>query len=353
MKTNSKVKIFFIVGLPRSGTTLLEQMLDQHSEISVCPEIASGLALWRLNAFHSIRDKSMHLILVNYLFDRSSFFKTKMTDVLIRQANRSFHFPINTEDWFNFIILDFVAEKNATLYGEKTPENLFYIKELQIAFPDSKFILLERNPYDVLYSIYENAKNMQGLMHSAEHILKVSRALIKRYLNAIIQFKRNNETQFMSIKYEELISMPVDILKQICLFLDVEFESQMMNYRNKKEFTEKGKNMKLIHTMLNEPIDTKKINKSFSHWEPNDIQFLNEYWKDEMNILGYTSPPLTAGTAHLFKLKVYLAIVQYYLKTDLVEGRWNKLRFRAQHFLLQNIRFKFIAEKLRRTFFLK
>ncbi|MBK8777211.1 MAG: sulfotransferase [Saprospiraceae bacterium] len=114
-----KKPALFIFGLPRSGTTLLEQMLDAHSQVTVCPEMYSGMTLWRLNAAKEISDKWKHLLIINYYYQRTNFFEDSINRCLARQAIREFKFPISTNTWYDALIGDYLKEKNASRFGGK------------------------------------------------------------------------------------------------------------------------------------------------------------------------------------------------------------------------------------------
>lgn len=353
MSIDKQIKSFFILGLPRSGTTLLEQMLDQHSDIKVCPEITSGQIIWRLNAAKKIKDRAIHLLLLNYISDRASFFNTYMNDCLAVHALREFSFPICTVNWFKPLIMDFVSAKKAHLFGEKAPENIVHIKELQSAFPGSKFIIMVRHPLDVIYSIYENASHINGLKYSPGDILKFVKPVIKRYLNTIIKYKKEDHPHHLLIKYEELINDPQLILVKICQFLGIEFEPQMLDYQNKKEFSDRGNNMKKIHGLLNMPIDKYRIHRSFQLMEPKEILFANDYFRDELKILGYSTTPITTTIPIHIKLMVTLAKLKYYLKLDLLDGFLRKLRFQVHYLCLKYITYAPIQNRLKRRFAFK
>ena len=353
MPKNKPVRTFFILGLPRSGTTLLEQMMDQHSKVRVCPEMATGLALWRLNASEIVKNKWKHLLLLNYIYDRVSFFKTSMTECLAAQAIREFDFPVKTTDWFNPVIRDFVNEKSAELYGEKTPENLAYILELKKAFPGSKFILLLRHPMDVIYSIYENAEHLGNSPLSQKDILKWVRPIIKRDLNTILKYKKNILPEYKFVKYEDLILDPQVVLKEICSFLGIEFEPQMLDYQNKKEFSERGEDMQKIHTLLNEPVHAGRIHRSFHLMQFEELLFLNEYLKDELKNLGFPLAPVHIVLSLQIRISVFIAKLKYKLKLDMMDGLSRKIRFQVHAALLNYLRWLPIRNRLMRRFVFK
>ncbi len=347
------IPVFFIVGLPRSGTTLLEQMLNQHSKIAVCPEMATGQVLWRLNASQNITDRWQQLIILNYLYQRVSFFKTPMTECISHMAEKDFDFPIPTHLWFHQLIREFIQHKQADMYAEKTPENLLFLNELKNAFPGSKFIVLVRHPIDVVYSIIENLKLLPELNNFKGDECGQIIPMIKRYLNEIMLHKNRNEENFLFLKYEDLIMDPLQVLKGVCNFLSLDFETSLLDYRYKKGFSEKGENMKKIHHFLNEEINPSRVNRSFGFMNSKELYFLNEVFKGEMKYLGYSFAPVTDLPSGLIKTHIVLFKIKYFLKIDLFSTIIKKIRFILQYNGLKYVKVQFIQNRLSRSFFFK
>ena len=119
----------FLVGFPRSGTTLLDTILRTHSSIEVLEE-------------KPIVDKLIKELHVNLNKD---FMKLDKIDENIKRNLRSLYFETRN---------NFVSHKKNKLYIDKLPLNIVYIGELSQIFPNSKFILALRNPFDSVMSCF-------------------------------------------------------------------------------------------------------------------------------------------------------------------------------------------------------
>ncbi|HTI00261.1 MAG TPA: sulfotransferase [Acidisoma sp.] len=137
-------QIFFLGGAPRSGTTWLQQMLDVHPQAS-----CQGEGLFA---------KLLYPLLDDYLGRWKKDLSEKNRAVFAHLAG--YPLPGAEERHFlaaSMILLAFrrqAAGQNYLAYGEKTPENLFFIPQLSALFPQAKFIIIARDPRDVLTSAW-------------------------------------------------------------------------------------------------------------------------------------------------------------------------------------------------------
>lgn len=211
----------FIVGCPRSGTTLLQGLLASHPQIASFPEshffphavpvkrwlkvlgISSPQAKERLHQFlHKIDHEEMMNLVPRYGF-------------LIRQYVKSF-----------VRILDELTIKQGKQHWvEKTPRHLHFIDIIEKYIPDPKFIHVIRNGKDVVASMYDVTHQYPeewGGTRSIEQCVSRWNRDIKttqRYIT------KKNHT---SVKYEELVKKSEAVLKQTCEFFDVKFRPEMI-----------------------------------------------------------------------------------------------------------------------------
>ena len=66
---------------------------------------------------------------------------------------------------------------------------------------------------------------------------------------------------------------PLQVLKGVCNFLSLDFETSLLDYRYKRAFSEKGENMKKIHHFLNEEINPSRVNRSFGFMNSKELYF--------------------------------------------------------------------------------
>ena len=329
-----KYPAFFILGLPRSGTTLLEQMLDAHSEIAVCPEVSSGKTLWRLNAASELKDRWKSLLLVNALYNRASFFKDPILTCLAHQALRAFPYPLSTREWFSPLIKEYTKEKKATLYGEKTPENTFFIATLNKAFPGCKYITILRNPFDLVLSLCEAVAFHRKsritdamLLHFAENT--------KRGLHELYIKQRLRNLNQLWITYEDLVRKPDQTLTEICTFLGLDFEPGMKDFQYRKKYAGRNEAMQFMLGRLDEPLTDIRIGRSFDELSPEQIGMLREYLSPEIHFLPYAFQFTQAGIPWISRIRVYWAKLKFLLRLFYLEELKNKLRFQVHYYAIR------------------
>jgi hypothetical protein len=129
----STVQPIFIVGMPRSGTTLVEQIIASHHAVYGAGE---------LNYLNNIIGS-----IINDELTRSPNSLSKETSLSIRQQ-----------------YLDSLTKLNAPekVITDKMPLNFRYIGFIQFAFPEAKIIHLKRDPRATCWSIYKHYFNSKG-----------------------------------------------------------------------------------------------------------------------------------------------------------------------------------------------
>jgi Sulfotransferase family len=199
---------FFIVGCPRSGTTMLQQALNRHSQIAIPPETTFFIELFG----RTLRAQQRYIHLLN--------------------ADLRIDLPIPTEklsgpprlkvlfDQMAYQYLQRLGKPTVTLFGEKTPGHLRCLPEIRTLFPDSKIILIYRDGRDVALSL-----SQVPWMH---HDLHVAFALWLYYFRIHRRLMKNKIPGVYYVKYEDLIVDPENGFRAILNFLGLSFESEVI-----------------------------------------------------------------------------------------------------------------------------
>ena len=218
----------FLVGCPRSGTTIIQALLVTHSEIVSFPET---------KIFHyAFWDK-----FINKLPERlSQFFNNEINrPELIQGFNKNQSMSTNVR-WFLDILDALAREQQKSIWLEKTPEHIFFIKEISFFLPNAKFIHVTRNGLDTIASLYEATRMSQNELWGGQWSLDYC---IKRWktCNSITKLYYNNPQHFI-VKYEDLLVDKILVLKACCDFIEVAYDNTMTkNY--KSEALKLGLNM--------------------------------------------------------------------------------------------------------------
>lgn len=154
LKSNIKKRIF-IVGCPRSGTTLLQSIFLTHKDIISFPETH----LFTIIKYNS---KMIFKNLFNTYYIIKKFFN-------INKKGYNFKYPfipLDLKNAYNFIFEQFdniTLENKKNIWLEKTPFHLYSIEEINSISPDEVvFLHLIRNPLDTIASLYDATNNFKS-----------------------------------------------------------------------------------------------------------------------------------------------------------------------------------------------
>jgi len=218
------IREFFIVGCPRSGTTLLRWMLDSHPVISVTPETHFGVDyVSNRGRFGPDGEPSSRRALLDD-FCRSDGFK----ELAIDEREFRIHAQADPKDpWLPLraAMGDFGRLRKAKLVGEKTPSHALHVEALSQAFPESRFLLLRRDPRAVVASWHRTAWSKRTSTEVSELWRRSSRSMSRAY--------RALPGRCLEIRYEELVSNPTPVLKSVCALLDTNFDRRMLSYHER------------------------------------------------------------------------------------------------------------------------
>ncbi len=257
-KTNDKV--IFIVGNSRSGTTMMGTILNQHQKIYRFEEIHFFEGMWSPNDLNQpISEESANKYLRRLFFveREKGFFRDENTSENDYSADISNILFNNTKDYsLEDIYRDFIFYETRKSHKEipckQTPRYLNYIPEILQIFPNSKIINMVRDPRDVLLSQKKKWK-IKSLGIGAIPYKEVIRSWINYHpvtmsklwvsaTNTAFIYKKD----MIFVKYEDLISEPEKTLKIICQYLNIDYESSMLDIPQvgsssvKSDFNKKG-----------------------------------------------------------------------------------------------------------------
>ncbi len=192
-----KSKPIFIVGMPRSGTSLIEQILSSHSKIYGAGE---------LNFLQKVIQKLGT--------EKPDNYKNYFTQI------RNYYYEnLSNLSENNFII-------------DKLPINFKWIGFIIKSFPEAKIIHIERNPMAVCWSNYKTNFVDSGMDFnlSQEDVAKY----YKFYSELMTFWKRKFEKNIFNINYEEFVQNFEIKTKKILNFLDLKWEKQIINFDKTK-----------------------------------------------------------------------------------------------------------------------
>ncbi len=197
-------KPIFIVGLPRSGSTLIESLIVQ-SQNNV--QTFGELHAINKSIFDSIAPKIY-----------SSNFEIE-----------NFEFMINKEI-FHKSLLERYGDIKEKIFLDKSLENFLNIKIILEFFPNAKFLHTFRNFNDSIIAIYQKMMPDLSWSHSIENIINY----VNNYQIIIEFFKRQYPNQILDVNLEKLSTDKISETKKIFNFCELEWNEDIFNYNKKK-----------------------------------------------------------------------------------------------------------------------
>lgn len=195
----------FLVGFPRSGTTLLESLLKSHSKITVVeekPTISATKAFLTENGFGDAISKKLPATIIN-----------KAKSIYVEELKKYIENP-SSED----ICID------------KMPLNLLEVPLINTIFPRSKYILAIRHPMDAILSCWMQNFKLNAAMANFTDLERT----VDLYCIAMQTFKKCRQAYGLpvhQVRYEDVVEDIFHEATRALEFLELSWENQMHKYR--------------------------------------------------------------------------------------------------------------------------
>lgn len=198
-------KEIIIVGYKRSGTSLLRVLLNSHPQIAIGPEL-----------------KCMQQIVKRYPSTFEEFKSVckreaedfEYADETLKQL---FNSSNNWQTLFKNWCVEYMQRTGKEIWGDKTPQNYKYLKQLSGQFPEALYIHIVRHPFDVMGSVIKKG-SYNGIRTIGAWVLS----------NFKIKYIRNKN--YMFIKFEDFIGNTEHYLNQITDKLKVQRANLLSAY---------------------------------------------------------------------------------------------------------------------------
>ncbi len=198
--------LIFLISAPRSGSSLLQQILASSKKIYTLPEP------WMMLAFMQAIESEDSNTLYNNKYISINF------NNYLNLIGETKYFYLKQVREFGMIFYQKAFEQNskADYFLDKTPRYYHIIPELKISFPEAKIILLTRNPLAVFASILDyNFKGKITWLSQKDRLADIFKApkLIADYIS---------DDSILWVKYENLVQQKEIELNRIAEYLGIE-----------------------------------------------------------------------------------------------------------------------------------
>ncbi|HET7479282.1 MAG TPA: sulfotransferase [Rubrobacteraceae bacterium] len=232
----------FIVGCPRSGTTLLRRMIDAHSEVAIIDETRWIAAFFeRRNGLTS--EGMVTPKLIDELLEYDRFAKLeigrKELENLLRDGP-----PISYPDFVAGIFDLYGRRRSKYLVGDKTPRYARRIPELHALWPHAKFVHIIRDGRDVALSVL-NWKKADRALGRFSTWGRDSLTTVALWWELHLLLARETGSSlspelYYEMQYEALISDTTNECKKLCKFLKIPYQDAMLRFHEGRERTDPG-----------------------------------------------------------------------------------------------------------------
>lgn len=237
MAITLKERPIFVIGAERSGTTLVMVMLGCHPRISV-PEVVWYYSRFRpyLHTYGDLsKEANFRTLAEEMVFGLKTPFwgmkvnpRTIVDEIVASVRERSF------AGLYCAMFERFASQDgNKPRWGEKTPYNMFFIKEIKQDFPNAQFIFITRDGRDASADYLQSGFGPTNIFCAAE-IWKLGQNAVKPWREKI------GPSDWMDLKYEELVRAPEGVLKKVCKFLGESYSPAMLEFHKSPIAKERG-----------------------------------------------------------------------------------------------------------------
>lgn len=218
----SDITPIFIVGMNRSGTTLVEQMLSSHSDISTRGEL-----------------EAMSDIVMNLGWPGAEISQDE-----INAAAELYLGKLGEGGASGFIV-------------DKMPINFKWIGLIRRMFPDAPIISMERDARDVCFSNYKASFTSEGHMYAydAESLARY----YVMYANLMTHWHDQFAASIHRLRYEDLISEPEAEMRKVLNYLNVSWQPEILEFHKSK---------RAVRTLSQSQVRQKITSSAVNAWKP-------------------------------------------------------------------------------------
>jgi hypothetical protein len=229
----------FIVGLPRTGTTLTRAILNRSAEVSIAMGESHFLGslkrpgFWReLTAVGDIKTDEGARAVVEHIYRQQDTFWVPITskvgrDEFLRQLLNS---ERNDRALFELAIR--LAAEGKPIPGEKSPGHIFAVPTLLEWFPTAKIIHTFRDPR-AIYVSQRRKQTQKGKARRSKSFgeLYASSGFVvawRRIVELHHRYQRQYPGRYCLSRYEDIVKDPRSSVRRLCDFLAIDFADAML-----------------------------------------------------------------------------------------------------------------------------
>ena len=219
-----------VLGVGRSGTTLLRVMLDRNSELAIPYETFFVTALAHR---HGRRPR-----LDDFVDDLGRFYQLYEWGIAPEDVRARLREGMTTGEAIAAIFELYAEREGKPRWGDKTPLYMQHLPLLELLFPDALWIHLVRDGRDAALSFLELPESFSGKTWALPRTAAQFAARWRAEILAARRLGSHVGDRYLELCYEDLVAEPERELRRICEFASLPWEPGMLEYAGRSEVSE-------------------------------------------------------------------------------------------------------------------
>lgn len=207
----------FIVGVPRSGTTLLRLMCDAHPDLSIPPEMSFIPAVTDLRG----RGDKLRGAFLDAVTGMATWQDANIERAEFEDALGEFE-PFTVAEGVRAFYRIYARRFGKSRWGDKTPAYCLHMDRIEKLLPEARFVHIIRDGRDV-------ALSLRGLWFSPGDSIEELANLWRSWIMTARRLGRRRR-HYMEVRYEELIEDAPGVLRRVCDFVELPYDTRMERY---------------------------------------------------------------------------------------------------------------------------
>ncbi|BCJ72486.1 sulfotransferase [Catellatospora sp. IY07-71] len=269
----------FVVGCPRSGTTMLQLMLHAHPRIAIPPETRFLLAAYaNRRSYGDLAEPANRRRLAEWIVDGKTAFGDLGldADVIIEEIAAG---PPTLGSAMGIVFQAYARRFDKPRWGDKRPAYLNNLGALLRLFPDAQIVNIVRDGRDCVASLGETPwQQGKDVCHAISDWARAmdSSARARRSLSA---------DSYHEVRYERLVADPEPELRTICRFLGEEYDPAMAEPARVADVAVPSR--KSWHKLTHAPVTTDRVGSWRERLAPWQITLCEAKLGRHLRELGY------------------------------------------------------------------
>lgn len=302
LRRKPSADLIFIVGAPRSGTTMTRDILNRHPSVHLCNEVHFGERVLDVVGSRKATTLSGFARAARLTVDayRWSFLSTDPLWKAETLREKACVEGGGLADLLGVALSEEARRHGAHRGGDSSPQDILYLDTLASWYPHARFVALARDPRAYLAS-YKNYHRKKISTHRRRYDPVASGMLWRSYMNRVLAARgRLDEERFMVVRYEDLVRDPDTQVQRLCAFLGLDFRRDLLNVdrQNSSYFA-------VEQDLSSHGITTSSLEKWRSALSESEVWIIERVANRPMRELGYDLESKRLGPRGLLDLATH------------------------------------------------